>query len=115
MAARIVARFHDAEAARAAEAHFNRLFVEREVPDQVEELELAPYIGAGDGRVHLPTLIAAAFEVSSSEARRLIGQGGVRLDGEPITVGSLDLEAAQLDGRVLQLGKRRFRRLRAAA
>ena len=115
LAARIVARFHDAETARAAEAHFNRLFVEREVPDHVEELELAPYIGAGDGRVHLPTLIAAAFEVSSSEARRLIGQGGVRLDGEPITVGSLDLEVAQLDGRVLQLGKRRFRRLRAAA
>ncbi len=115
LAARIVSRFHDAQTARAAEAHFNRLFVQREAPDLVEELELAPYIGPKDGRVHLPALIAGGFEVSSSEARRLIGQGGVKLDGEPITGGSLDLEVAQLDGRVLQLGKRRFRRLRTTA
>ncbi len=115
LARRIVERFHDAEAAGVAEEHFNRLFVQHEAPDDVEEVELAPYVADGDGRVHIPLLMAGAFEISSSEARRLIQQGGVKLDGEPIPGDSLDLKADQLDGRVLQVGKRRFRRLRSAA
>jgi tyrosyl-tRNA synthetase len=112
---RIVERFHDTEAARAAEEHFNRLFVQRGTPDEVEEIELAPFIGDDGGRVHMPLLMAGAFEISSSEARRLIKQGGVKLDGEPIPADALDLDPAALDGRVLQVGKRRFRRLRAPA
>ncbi|HEX8958906.1 MAG TPA: tyrosine--tRNA ligase, partial [Solirubrobacterales bacterium] len=115
LARRIVARFHDAEAARAAEAHFDRLFVEHAAPDEVEEVGIAPYVGADGGRVHMPSLLAGAFEISSSEARRLISQGGVRLDGEALGADSLDLEPAALDGRLLQVGKRRFRRLRATA
>jgi tyrosyl-tRNA synthetase len=111
----VVERFHDAAAARGAEEHFNRLFVERGAPDEVEEVALGPYLGDNGGLVHLPKLMAAAFEISSSEARRLIQQGGVKLDGEPLPPASLDLEAASLDGRVLQVGKRRFRRLRAPA
>ncbi len=110
----VVERFHDADAARAAEEHFNRLFVERGAPDNVEEIELAPFLADDGGLVHLPKLMAGAFEISSSEARRLIQQGGVKLDGEPVAAGSLDVEPAQLDGRVLQVGKRRFRRLRAS-
>jgi tyrosyl-tRNA synthetase len=111
----IVERFHDAAAAQAAEGHFNRLFVQRRAPDEVDELDLAPYVGDNGGQVHLPLLMAGAFEISSSEARRLIRQGGAKLDGEPIPPDTLDLEPAELDGRVLQVGKRRFRRLRAAA
>jgi tyrosyl-tRNA synthetase len=110
---RIVERFHDAAAATAAEAHFDRLFVRHEAPDEVEEVELGPYLGDGGGTVHVPQLMAGAFEISSSEARRLIKQGGVKLDGEPIPADSLDLAPEALDGRVLQVGKRRFRRLRA--
>ncbi len=110
---RIVERFHDAAAATAAEAHFDRLFVRHEAPDEVEEVELGPYLGDGGGTVHLPQLMAGAFGISSSEARRLIKQGGVKLDGEPIPADSLDLAPEALDGRVLQVGKRRFRRLRA--
>ncbi len=109
----IVERFHDADAAQAAEEHFNRLFVQRQAPDEVEELDLAPFLGDNGGEIHLPRLMADAFEISSSEARRLIQQGGVKLDGEPIPSGKLDLAPAELDGRVLQVGKRRFRRLRA--
>ncbi len=110
---RIVERFHDASAAIAAEAHFDRLFVRHETPDEVEEVELGPYLGDGGGTVHVPQLMAGAFEISSSEARRLIKQGGVKLDGEPIPADTLDLAPEALDGRVLQVGKRRFRRLRA--
>jgi tyrosyl-tRNA synthetase len=111
----IVSRFHDEAAAGAAEEHFNRLFVDRGVPDDVEDLDLAPYTDNGGDTVHLPQLMRDAFAISSSEARRLIAQGGVKLDGEPLPAGSLDLAPATLDGRVLQVGKRRFKRLRAGA
>jgi tyrosyl-tRNA synthetase len=115
LARRIVERFHAAAAAEAAEAHFNRLFVQREAPDDVEEIDLAPFLGEENGSVHLPLLMAGAFEISSSEARRLIRQGGVKLDGEAIPADTLDLAPGDLDGRVLQVGKRRFRRLRGVA
>jgi tyrosyl-tRNA synthetase len=62
--------------------------------------------------VHLPRLIAEHFGVSTSEGRRLIAQGGVKIDGEPLGNGDLDLPAERLDGAVLQLGKRRFKRFR---
>jgi tyrosyl-tRNA synthetase len=112
---RIVARFHDEPAAEAAEAHFDRLFVRHEAPEEIEDVSLDPYLGENGGAVHLPLLMAGAFEISSSEARRLLKQGGVKLDGEPLAGDRLDLEPGELEGRVLQLGKRRFRRIRTGA
>src|SRR5512146_119325 len=100
---RIVARFHSEDAARAAEEHFDRLFVRHEAPEEIEEVELGAYLGDNGDSVHLPLLMSGAFEISSSEARRLLGQGGVKLDGEPIPAGTLDLEPGALDGRVLQV------------
>ena len=67
-----------------------------------------------NGVVHLPLLIAEAFGGSRSEARRKLAQGGVKLDGEPVAPDRLDVPASELDGRVLQLGRRQFRRLRLA-
>ena len=61
--------------------------------------------------VHLPALLAEAFGISTSEARRALAQGGVKLDGEVVGDGILDLPAAAVDGKVLQLGKRRFARV----
>jgi tyrosyl-tRNA synthetase len=58
-------------------------------------------------------LLAEAFGLSTSEARRLIAQGGVKLDGEPVS--DLDLPRERLAGAVLQAGKRRFVRLDEAA
>ena len=113
LARRIVERFHDAAAGTAAEERFDTVHKAHEVPDDIPELALgeADGVGEGDGQVHLPALIAGVFEISSSEARRLIGQGGVRVDGEPVAADNLDLPADQLAGRVLQVGKRRFVRL----
>jgi tyrosyl-tRNA synthetase len=108
LARALVSRFHGPQAAAAAEARFDRVHVAREVPDDLPELP----IGADGGVVHLPALIVEAVGGSRSEARRLLAQGGVRLDGEPVT--ALDLPTAELDGRVLQVGRRRFRRLRAS-
>jgi tyrosyl-tRNA synthetase len=113
---RIVARFHGENAAQEAEEHFDRLFVRHEAPEEIEELDLTPYAGAGKaGQVHLPQLMAGAFGITSSEARRLLKQGGAKLDGEALDGERLDLDLADLDGRVLQAGKRRFKRLRASA
>ncbi len=68
---------------------------------------------APDGIVHLPALMADAFGMSRSEARRLIDQGGVSLDEQVVVAGEHDLPVERLDGAVLRVGKRRFRRLRA--
>jgi tyrosyl-tRNA synthetase len=109
---RIVDRFHGEGAGAAAEEHFNRVFVQHAVPDDIPEVELGEYRADGNGLVHLPRLIAGAFGLSSSEGRRLIQQGGVKLDGEAVPAEPLDLAVDRLDGRVLQVGKRRFCRLR---
>ena len=110
MARLLTSRLHGDAAAAAAERHFDRLHVQREVPDEVEEHRVA-----WGGTVHIPALLREAFGVSASEGRRLLAQGGVKLDGEPLAGGDLNVPADRLDGAVLQLGKRRFRRLRVAA
>jgi len=108
LARAIVARFHGPGAAALAEAHFDRLFVAHEVPEELEELVVAP----ANGVVHLPAVIAEAFGHSRSEARRLLAQGGVKLDGSALTEHDTDLAPERVDGAVLQVGKRHFRRLR---
>jgi tyrosyl-tRNA synthetase len=110
---RIVDRFHGEGAGAAAEEHFNRIHVQHAVPDDIPEIDPGAYRSDGNGTVHLPRLIAGAFDLSSSEGRRLIQQGAVKLDGEAVPVEPLDLDLSSLDGRVLQVGKRRFCRLRA--
>jgi tyrosyl-tRNA synthetase len=104
----IVARSHGPEAAEAAEEHFGRVVRRGEAPEEIPEFQLP----AGDP-IHVPALLADAFGLSTSEARRLISQGGVKLDGD--AVNELDLPRARLDGAVLQAGKRRFVRLNGAA
>lgn len=112
LARRIADRFHGEGAGAAAEAAFDRVFVRRAAPEEMPEVDLAAFRHDGQGLVHLPRLLAGAFDISSSEGRRLLAQGGVKLDGEPLPAEPLDVAAAQLDGRVLQVGKRRFCRLR---
>ncbi len=119
LARRLVDRFHGEGAGAGAEAHFNQVFVAGGVPDDVPEFGLGAALAGdasgGDPVVHLPKLIALAFDVSSSEARRLLKGGGVKLDGEPLAADTLDLPASALEGRILQVGKRRFARLAGAA
>jgi tyrosyl-tRNA synthetase len=107
----VVARFHGEEAAAGAEQHFDRLFVTREAPDEVEDFAFSVDDGAA---VHVPALISDAFGRSRSEARRLLAQGGVKLDGEALGADEVDVAPERLEGRVLQVGKRHFRRLQRA-
>jgi tyrosyl-tRNA synthetase len=109
LARALVARFHDASAAEAAEQAFDRVHREHRPPEEMPEVAMG---ANGDGLVHLPALLADAFAISTSEARRALRQGGVKLDGEALAADdSLDRPLDELDGRVLQLGKRRFARL----
>jgi tyrosyl-tRNA synthetase len=110
---RIVDRFHGEGAGARAEERFNRVHVQHAPPEEMPEVDLGEYRADGNGLVHLPRLIAGVFDLSSSEGRRLLRQGGVKLDGEPVPAEPLDREIDSLDGRVLQVGKRRFCRLRA--
>ena len=104
LARRIVRRSHGDEAARAAEAHFTRVVREGGVPAAVSEAPLPD----GDP-VHLPGVLAAVFGLSTSEARRMIAQGGVKVDGAPLA--ALDVPRSALAGALVQAGKRRFVRL----
>jgi tyrosyl-tRNA synthetase len=109
LARAIVSRFHGEDAARAAEERFDRVHVRHEAPDDMPELEISA------DRRHLPELLAEALGVSRSDVRRMLAQGGVKLNGEPLPADRLDLEPDGLDGAVLQVGKRHFRRLRERA
>jgi tyrosyl-tRNA synthetase len=104
----VVRRAWGDDAARDAEVHFTRVVRQHEAPDEVEQATLPN----GDP-VHLPALLVDRFGVAStSEARRLIAGGAVRIDGEPVT--DLDVPRARLEGALVQAGKRRFMRFSAA-
>jgi tyrosyl-tRNA synthetase len=102
----VVARAHGEDAARQAEEHFTRVVREGQAPDEVPEASLPE----GDP-VHVPAVLASAFGLTTSEARRLLSQGAVRVDGEPVT--ELDVPRATLQNALVQAGKRRFVRLTA--
>jgi tyrosyl-tRNA synthetase len=108
MAFKLTERYHGAEAAAGAQDRFDTLHVRRELPEEIEEYAFS----SDNGDVHVPALMADAFGLSRSEARRLLGQGGVKLDGKELA--ALDLHADELDGAVLQVGRRRFKKLRQA-
>jgi tyrosyl-tRNA synthetase len=108
LARALVAQFWGEDAASEVEREFDRVHVARELP---EDMPVVDWPASGP-EVHLPALLHSAFGVSTSEARRALEQGGVRLDGERVANGSLDVPVEQVAGKVLQLGKRRFARVR---
>ena len=85
--------------------HFTRVVREGGAPQDLAETALPP-----DDPVHLPALLATCFGLSTSDVRRLIAQGGVKVDGE--AVSELDVPRTRLEGAVVQAGKRRFVRLK---
>jgi len=105
LASYIVARSWGSEAADAAAEHFTRVVRQGLAPEDVPDTPLP----SGDP-VHLPALLASAFGLSTSEARRLIGQGSVKVNGDVVT--ELDVARSGLVDATLQAGKRRFAKLR---
>jgi tyrosyl-tRNA synthetase len=132
LARALVERFHGIAPALAAQEAFDRVHRRHELPSEVPVLRWSSGQSVGgDGEakpngtqrgrdgdasttVHLPAILARAFGVSTSEARRSIAHGAVRVDGQPIAADVLDLRGDELHGRVLQLGKRQFVRVEIA-
>ncbi len=104
----LVAWLHSDADAERAQAHFDRVIGEGQHPEEVDEASFT----CQDGHVHLPALIADAFGLSRSEARRLIDQGGVALGERNLAAGEHDLPCDDVDGEILRVGRRRFVRLR---
>src|SRR5512132_1707259 len=102
LARRIVTRWHGEEGARRGEEHFTRVVREHQAPEDVPEVRVS------EPRIHLPAFLAEQLGDSSSHWRRVIDQGGVKLEGRPVEGYDLDLGEG---GGVLQAGKRHFMRL----
>lgn len=105
----IIKDFHSAAAAAAAEDEFNRRFVKKEVPDDIEEKPLPAQV------YRLADLVTASGLVASkSEARRLIEQGGVKIDGVKAGSAAAEVDLANGNSIVLQVGKLKYARLKGA-
>ena len=95
-----------------AEARFDLVHKEHRIPDEMPEAEI-PADAVREGAVWLPRLLVALeLATSNAEARRLIEQGGIRLDGEPVPTAETEIAIEELRGRVLQAGRRSFIRLK---
>lgn len=111
LAREVVDQYHGQDAGRAAEERFDRVHRDREVPADVEEVAIPPALAAEE-RIWLPRLLCElGLAESNSAARRLLGQGGVRIDGVAIEDPQAEVSPADLAGRVLQVGRRRFLRV----
>jgi tyrosyl-tRNA synthetase len=113
MAREVVDLYHGAGAGAAAEERFDLVHRERTIPEDVEEMPLSSEWATEErGTYWLPRVLSESGLVGSrGAARRLIQQGGVRIDGEVVADPETELEAGQLRGKVLQIGRRRFVRL----
>jgi tyrosyl-tRNA synthetase len=113
LAGNIVTIYHGELAAAEAEAAFDRVFKDHEMPEDIPEAVCD--ISAGeDGLAYLPALLVRlGFAASAGEARRLIDGGGVRVGGGQVAKGEYGIAPKQLEGAVVQVGKRRFARVRS--
>jgi tyrosyl-tRNA synthetase len=111
LARNIVAAYHGADAAEAAEAEFDRVFKQHEIPEDIEEFaaDLTPN---DEGKVYLAKLLAEAGMASSvGDARRLIDGGGVKVNGEAVPAKAYNVEPELLRDAVVQVGKRKFAKI----
>ena len=109
LAKRIITDFHSSADAAAAEEEFNRVFRRKEVPDEIEERAVASQVWK-----LTRLLVETGLASSMAEARRLVEQGGVRVEGERITRADADTELSANSALLIQVGKRRFLRVRGA-
>jgi tyrosyl-tRNA synthetase len=111
MARAVVDLYHGAGAGEEAEARFDQVFKRREVPEDIPEVEI-PAAARRDGGISVPHLLAGVRLASSnSDARRLIKQGGVKIDGRPVEDPEAVVEPQALAGKVVQVGQRRMVRI----
>jgi len=105
LAASIVADFHTAEAAVEAAEHFSRVFQQRENPEEIAEFRIK---AEGSDILLIEIMTSIGFAGTKSEAKRLIKQGGVSIDGEKIANPVLPVKPASTPEFILKVGKRKF-------
>jgi tyrosyl-tRNA synthetase len=111
LARAITERYHGDAAARNAEAEFERVFAARELPEEIPDVDFSRD-RLRNGAIRLVRLLVElGLADSNGEARRLISQGGVSLNGERI---NQDVDVAVQDGSLVRVGRRRFARVRLA-
>jgi len=103
----LIEDFHSLESAREAEEEFNRRFVKKEIPDEIEETQIA----TGNYKL-VDLLVQTNLAASKGEARRLIEQGGVKIGGEKVSNVQADIDLK--DEILLQVGKRNFLRVKSS-
>ncbi len=111
LARNIVAAYHSEEEAVEAEAAFDRQFKQHEIPEDIAEFaaDLTPN---DEGKVYVAKILAdAGLCQSAGEARRMIDQGGVKVNGEALAAKEYNVAPEKLEGAVLQVGKRKFAKL----
>jgi len=102
---KIVAHFYDEETADLAEKHFDKVFAQGQLPDDIPEVEISP-----EPIIASKLVVVTGLAISSSEAKRLIRQGAVNIDGEK--VNDPNEQITPTDGMVSQVGKRKFAKLK---
>ena len=111
LARNIVAAYYSDEDAAAAEAQFDLVFKQHEIPDDIPEFS-ADLTPNDEGKVYLAKLLAdAGLAKSAGEARRLIDGGGVKVNGEPVPAKAYNVDPSLLEGATIQVGKRKFAKL----
>lgn len=112
LAREIIKIYHDEQAAADAEEQFDRVFKAHGVPEDIEVFDIALEDDPEKGGVYLPKLLADLKLVASGgEGRRMIDQGGVKVNGEVVAKGAYHIPASELTGATLQVGKRKWARL----
>ena len=112
LAREIIKIYHDEQAAADAEEQFDRVFKAHGVPEDIEVFDIALEDDSEKGGVYLPKLLADLKLVASGgEGRRMIDQGGVKVNGEVVAKGAYHMPASELTGATLQVGKRKWARL----
>lgn len=112
LAREIIKIYHDEQAAADAEEQFDRIFKAHGVPEDIEVFDIALEDDPEKGGVYLPKLLADLKLVASGgEGRRMIDQGGVKVNGEVVAKGTYHMPAFELAGATLQVGKRKWAKL----
>jgi tyrosyl-tRNA synthetase len=108
----IIKRFHSAEAAQGAEDEFNRIFVDKGLPDDIATVEISKNDIPAEGLGVAQLLVKLGFATSNSEGNRMVQGGAVQIDGQKVTDAKAKLAAAAIDGKVVKGSKTKFAKVK---
>lgn len=108
----IIKRFHSAEAAQGAEDEFNRIFVDKGLPDDIATVEIGKNDIPAEGLGVAQLLVKLNFAASNSEGNRMVQGGAVQIDGKKIADAKAKLAASDIDGKVVKGSKTKFAKVK---